>query len=65
MLTNPLSASTLTANPQSRFQVTDVFANQTEATYKFDDGVGFKHTAARPASKFDRETLVDRQLYRA
>src|SRR3954464_7045839 len=31
----PFSAYTLQANPQSRFQVTDVFANQTEATYKF------------------------------
>src|SRR4051812_36607644 len=39
-----LATGTLQANPQSRFQVTDVFANQTEATYKFDDGVGFKHT---------------------
>ena len=26
---------TLSANPQSRYQVTNVFANQTEATYKF------------------------------
>jgi catecholate siderophore receptor len=39
-----LATAMLQANPQSRFQVTDVFANQTEATYKFDDGVGFKHT---------------------
>jgi catecholate siderophore receptor len=44
VLTNPLSASTLSANPQSRLQITDVLANQTEATYKFNDGVGFKHT---------------------
>src|SRR5207244_5888880 len=44
VLANPLSASTLTSNPQSRFQITDVLANQTEATYKFQDGVGFKHT---------------------
>ncbi|MDN4982814.1 TonB-dependent receptor [Bradyrhizobium arachidis] len=35
---------TLSANPQSRYQATDVFANQTEATYKFDDYTGFKHT---------------------
>ena len=35
VLANPLSASTLSANPQSRYQVTDVVANQTEATYKF------------------------------
>lgn len=40
----PLTAATLTANPQSRYQVTDVIANQSEATYKFDTG-GFRHTA--------------------
>src|SRR4051812_32273476 len=44
VLANPLTASTLSANVQSRFQATDVFANQTEATYKFNDGIGFKHT---------------------
>ncbi len=44
VLANPLTASTLSANPQSRLQITDVFANQTEATYKFTDGAGFKHT---------------------
>ncbi|MBV9562102.1 MAG: TonB-dependent receptor, partial [Bradyrhizobium sp.] len=55
VLTNPLSASTLSANPQSRFQVTDVIANQTEATYKFNDGLGFKHTALAGV-EIDRET---------
>ena len=40
----PLTAATVTANPQSRYQVTDVVANQSEATYKFDTG-GFRHTA--------------------
>jgi len=35
---------TISANPQSRFQVTDVHANQTEATYKFGTE-GWKHTA--------------------
>ncbi|MCG2666401.1 TonB-dependent receptor [Bradyrhizobium sp. GCM10023182] len=40
----PFTAYTLSANPQSRYQATDVFANQTEATYKFDDYAGFKHT---------------------
>jgi catecholate siderophore receptor len=54
-LLTPLSASTLTANPQSRFQVTDVIANQTEATYKFNDGLGFKHTALAGV-EVDRET---------
>jgi len=55
VLLNPLSASTLTANPQSRLQITDVLANQTEATYKFNDGLGFKHTALAGV-EFDRET---------
>ena len=44
VLANPLSASTLSANPQSRYQITDVVANQTEATYKFATD-GWKHTA--------------------
>jgi catecholate siderophore receptor len=55
ILTNPLSASTLTANPQSRLQITDVFANQTEATYKFDDYLGFRHTVLAGV-EIDRET---------
>jgi catecholate siderophore receptor len=50
---NPL-LWTVTANPQSRFQVTDVTANQTEATYKFDTG-GFKHTLLGGV-EVDRET---------
>jgi catecholate siderophore receptor len=45
---------TLTANPQSRYQLTDVLANQTEATYKFDTGP-FRHTALAGV-EFDRET---------
>jgi catecholate siderophore receptor len=52
VLTNP---PTLTANPQSRLQITDLFANQTEATYKFDDGLGFRHTALAGV-EIDRET---------
>src|SRR5262249_49951722 len=37
VITNPNPLLwTLSANPQSRFQVTDVLANQTELTYKFD-----------------------------
>jgi catecholate siderophore receptor len=44
VLASPLSASTLSANPQSRYQITDVVANQTEATYKFATD-GWKHTA--------------------
>ena len=50
----PTVPGTLTANPQSRYQVTDVLANQTEATYKFDTG-GFKHTALAGV-ELDRET---------
>ena len=53
--TNPNPALwTVTANPQSRYQVTDVLANQTEATYKFDTG-GFRHTATG-GIELDRET---------
>ena len=44
VIKNPLTASTLSANPQSRYQTTNNFANQTEATYKFDTA-GWKHTA--------------------
>jgi len=39
----PLTAATFTANPQSRYQTTDVLANQSELTYKFNTG-DFKHT---------------------
>jgi catecholate siderophore receptor len=43
--TNPNPALwTLTANPQSRRQQTDVVANQSEATYTFDTGA-WHHTA--------------------
>jgi catecholate siderophore receptor len=39
-----VATGTLTANPVSRYQPTDVVDNQTEATYKFDTG-GWHHTA--------------------
>jgi catecholate siderophore receptor len=39
-----LATGLLTANPQSRYQPTDVVDNQTEATYKFDT-YGWHHTA--------------------
>src|SRR5579863_4372691 len=43
-VTNPNPALwTISANPQSRYQVTDVLANQTEATYKFGLN-GWNHT---------------------
>jgi catecholate siderophore receptor len=38
------TAGTLTANPVSRYQPTDVIDNQSEAIYKFDTG-GWHHTA--------------------
>jgi catecholate siderophore receptor len=53
---------TLSANPQSRFQQTDVVANQSEFTYKFGDGLGFEHTAlggveiSRETSRIDKYT---------
>jgi catecholate siderophore receptor len=58
---NPL-LWTLSANPQSRFQQTDVVANQSEFTYKVEDGLGFKHTAvggveiSREISSIDKYT---------
>jgi catecholate siderophore receptor len=58
----PFTAYTLTMNPQSRIQVTDVLANQTEATYKFQDGAGFKHTALA-GIEVDRErSSIDKYL---
>jgi catecholate siderophore receptor len=45
VVTDPNPANwTLSANPQSRYQPTNVFANQTEATYKFGTGP-WHHTA--------------------
>lgn len=45
VITNPNPMLwTLSANPQSRYQVTDVLANQTEAIYKFNLG-GWRNTA--------------------
>lgn len=58
----PFTAYTLTMNPQSRLQITDVLANQTEATYKFQDGAGFKHTALA-GIEVDRErSSIDKFL---
>ena len=62
VVANPLSLSTLTMNPQSRLQITDVLANQTEATYKFNDWAGFKHTALA-GIEVDRErSSIDKYL---
>jgi catecholate siderophore receptor len=63
----PLTAATLTANPQSRYQATDVLANQTEATYKFNTG-DFKHTLLggvevdRETSSIDKYTGLSSEL---
>jgi catecholate siderophore receptor len=67
VLANPLSASTLSANPQSRYQITDVVANQTEATYKFAID-GWKHTAlagvevSRETASIDKYTGLSSEL---
>src|SRR3984957_13958553 len=53
--TNPNPALwTLSANPQSRYQVTDVHANQTEATYKF--GLADWKNTATVGVEISRET---------
>ena len=63
VVTNPLPRSTLSANPQSRYQVTENIANQTEATYKFNIGRLEEHDAGRRRSLArDRE---HRQILRA
>lgn len=58
----PFTAYTLSANPQSRFQVTDVFANQTEATYKSVDGLGFKHTTTAGVEYDNERSSIDRYV---
>ena len=72
VVTNPNPALwTLSANPQSRYQVTENIANQTEATYKFNV-LGWKHTAlagfeySREIASIDRVTLASvRNSFRA
>jgi catecholate siderophore receptor len=54
-----LATGTLSQNAQSRFQATDVFANQTEATYKFADGVGFKHTMLAGVEYDNERSSID------
>lgn len=53
-----LLLSTLSANPQSRYQTTDVFANQTEATYKFNLA-GWKNTALGGVELSDERASID------
>jgi catecholate siderophore receptor len=59
LLANPLSASTLTANPQSRYQVTNVLANQTEATYKFATE-SWHHTAVAGVEVSQETARIDK-----
>ena len=62
VVTNPNPALwTLSANPQSRYQVTENIANQTEATYKFNV-LGWKHTAVA-GFEYSREIAsIDRYI---
>jgi catecholate siderophore receptor len=54
----PIQLSTYSANPQSRYQGTDVFANQSDFTWKFFTGP-IKHTVVVGA-EFSRErTSID------
>jgi catecholate siderophore receptor len=53
-----LAALTYTGNAQSRYQVTDVFANQSDFTYKFDTGP-FKHTLVFGAEISREKTSID------
>ncbi|MEH6950944.1 TonB-dependent receptor [Nitrobacter sp. NHB1] len=59
-LTNPNPALwTLSANPQSRFQPTDVIANQSEATYKFGTGP-WRHTALAGFEYSNERSSIDK-----
>src|SRR4051812_1069556 len=57
-LTDPLSNSVIRANPQSRFQQTDVLANQLDATYKFNTG-NFKHTLVAGLEVSQEKALIN------
>jgi catecholate siderophore receptor len=59
VLAGPPLAWTLSANPQSRYQITDVAANQTEATYKFNLE-GFKHTALAGVELSRETSYIDK-----
>jgi catecholate siderophore receptor len=59
LLATPLTASTLTANPQSRYQPTNVLANQTEATYKFNTS-GWRHTALAGVELSNETSSIDK-----
>jgi catecholate siderophore receptor len=65
-----VTANTVTLNPQSRYQPTDVVANQSEFTYKFDT-YGWRHTAvagvevSRETSSIDTYTGLTSELVTA
>jgi catecholate siderophore receptor len=65
-----VAANTVTLNPQSRYQPTDVVANQSEFTYKFDTG-NWHHTAvagvevSRETSSIDSYTGLSSELVTA
>ena len=59
VLKTPLSASTLSANPQSRYQVTDIIANQTEAAYKFNL-FGWRNTAVAGVEISQERASIDK-----
>jgi catecholate siderophore receptor len=52
---------TLSANPQSRYQPTNVIANQTEATYKFGTGP-WRHTALAGVEISAERSSIDKYL---
>jgi len=54
---NPL-LWTFTANPQSRYQIADVLANQTDATIKFNTGA-VKHTAVVGTELSNESVSID------
>jgi catecholate siderophore receptor len=53
-----LATLTYSANPQSRYQVTNVTANQSDFTYKFDTG-SVKHTVVFGAEFSREQTSID------
>ncbi|MGC2776392.1 MAG: TonB-dependent receptor [Bradyrhizobium sp.] len=55
---NPPEGAVIRANPQSRFQQTDVLANQLDATYKFDTG-NFKHTLVAGLEVSQEKALIN------
>lgn len=50
---------TFTANPQSRYQVTNVLANQSDATFKFDTGP-WRHTAVTGVEFSSENVSIDK-----